>query len=159
MNSALALQLMRFGFLALLWLFVFASMRVIRSDLRTSGQPRMSTPPPARRKGGRSAAGGGSSGPHAPSHLLVTAGDLMGTRISLTGAPVLIGRADDSTLVLTDDYVSTRHARISLQDGLWVAEDLGSTNGTYLGQRKLDGPVPMDMGVPLRIGKTVLELR
>jgi pSer/pThr/pTyr-binding forkhead associated (FHA) protein len=158
MNSALALQLMRFGFLALLWLFVFASMRVIRGDLRTSGQPRISAPPPARRRGGRGQPSP-PSGPRAASHLLVTAGDLMGTRISLTGAPVLIGRADDSTLVLTDDYVSTRHARISLQDGLWVAEDLGSTNGTYLGQRKLDGPVPMDMGVPLRIGKTVLELR
>ncbi|MFN2519324.1 MAG: FHA domain-containing protein [Jatrophihabitantaceae bacterium] len=159
MNSALALQLMRFGFLALLWLFVFASMRVIRSDLRTSGQPRISGPPPARRKGGRSAQAGAPSGPRGATHLLVTAGDLMGTRISLNGAPVLIGRADDSTLVVTDDYVSTRHARISLQDGLWVAEDLGSTNGTYLGQRKLDGPVPMDMGVPLRIGQTVLELR
>jgi pSer/pThr/pTyr-binding forkhead associated (FHA) protein len=158
MNSALALQLMRFGFLALLWLFVFASMRVIRSDLRTSGQPRISAPPPARRKGGRGQPSA-PAGARPASHLLVTAGDLMGTRISLTGAPVLIGRADDSTLVLTDDYVSTRHARISLQDGMWVAEDLGSTNGTYLGQRKLDGPVPMDMGVPLRIGKTVLELR
>jgi hypothetical protein len=159
MNSALALQLMRFGFLALLWLFVFASMRVIRTDLRTSGQPRISTPPPARRRGGRGAPSNPPPGPREASHLLVTGGDLMGTRISLTGAPVLIGRATDSTLVLTDDYASTRHARISLQDGRWVAEDLGSTNGTYLGQRKIDGPVPMDMGVPLRIGKTVLELR
>jgi FHA domain len=159
MNSALALQVMRFGFLALLWLFVFASMRVIRSDLRTSGQPRISTPPPARRRGGRGGLPSAPAGPRQASHLLVTGGDLMGTRISLTGAPVLIGRASDSTLVLTDDYASTRHARISLQDDRWVAEDLGSTNGTYLGQRKLDGPVPMDMGVPLRIGKTVLELR
>jgi pSer/pThr/pTyr-binding forkhead associated (FHA) protein len=83
----------------------------------------------------------------------------MGTRIDLTGAPVLIGRAPDSTLVLTDDYASNRHARISLQDGMWLVEDLGSTNGTYLGQRKLDGPVPLDMGVAVRIGKTVLELR
>jgi hypothetical protein len=157
MNSALALQLMRFGFLALLWLFVLASMRVIRGDLRTSGQPRVSVPPPARRRGSRAAAP--PSAPRGPSHLLVTAGDLMGTRISLTGAPVLIGRAPDSTLVLTDDYASNRHARISLQDGMWLVEDLGSTNGTYLGQRKLEGPVPMELGVPLRIGKTVLELR
>jgi hypothetical protein len=158
MNSELALQVMRFGFLALLWLFVLAAMRVIRGDLRTSGQPRVAVPPPARRRGsGRTPSG--PSGPVQPSHLLVTAGDLMGTRITLTGAPVLIGRAPDSTLVLTDDYASNRHARISLQDGMWVAEDLGSTNGTYLGQRKLDGPVPLDMGVPLRIGKTVLELR
>ena len=157
MNSALALQLMRLGFLALLWLFVLVSMRIIRSDLRQSGQPRVAVPPPARRRG-RGAAQAPPR-PRVASHLLVTAGDLMGTRITLTGAPVLIGRAPDSTLVLTDDYASTRHARISLQDGMWIAEDLGSTNGTYLGQRKLDGPVPMEPGVPLQIGKTVLELR
>ena len=160
MNSALALQLIRFGFLALLWLFVLAAMRVIRSDLRTSGQPRIAVPPPARRRG----RGAGTAAPPrpvagTPSHLLVTEGGLTGTRIGLTGAPVLIGRANDSTLVLEDDYASTRHARISLQDGRWVVEDLGSTNGTYLGQRKVDGPIPMDIGAPLRIGKTVLELR
>jgi hypothetical protein len=161
MNSELALQLMRFGFLALLWLFVLAAMRVIRSDLRTSGQPRIAVPPPARRRG----KGAGNAAPPArpasgaPSHLVVTEGGLTGTRIGLTGAPVLIGRANDSTLVLEDDYASTRHARISLQEGVWVVEDLGSTNGTYLGQRKIDGPVQLDIGVPLRIGKTVLELR
>jgi pSer/pThr/pTyr-binding forkhead associated (FHA) protein len=155
-NSALALQLMRFGFLALLWLFVFAAIRVIRGDLRAAGQPRVSTPPPARRKGAKATPQTSARG---PSQLIVTEGGLSGTRIGLTGAPVLIGRANDSTLVLTDDYASTRHARISQQDGMWVVEDLGSTNGTYLGQRKLDGPAQMDVGVPLRIGKTVLELR
>jgi hypothetical protein len=156
MNSALALQLMRFGFLALLWLFVLGAVRVIRTDLRTAGQPRVATPPPARRRGRNAVP---SSAPRVASHLFVTAGDLMGTRITLTGAPVLIGRAPDSTLVLNDDYASNRHARISLQDDMWVAEDLGSTNGTYLGQRRLDGPMTMELGVPLRIGKTVLELR
>jgi hypothetical protein len=156
MNSALALQLMRFGFLALLWLFVLASMRVIRSDLRRSGRSRVATPPPARRRGNRAQAASSNGG---PSYLVVTEGALKGTRIGLTGAPVLIGRADDSTLVLTDDYASTRHARVTLQDGMWMVEDLGSTNGTYLGSRKLDGPVPMEPGVPLRIGRTVLVLR
>jgi pSer/pThr/pTyr-binding forkhead associated (FHA) protein len=158
-NSELAQQLIRFSFLALLWLFVLAAMRVIRSDLRTSGQPRIAVPPPARRRG----KGGGDAvarpAPGAPTHLLVTEGGLTGTRIGLTGAPVLIGRANDSTLVLEDDYASTRHARISLQDGIWVVEDLGSTNGTYLGQRKIESPVALEVGVPLRIGKTVLELR
>ncbi len=156
MNSALALQLIRFGLLALLWLFVLAAIRVIRSDLRTAGQPRVATPPARRR---RSAQPTAAAAPGGPTHLIVTEGGLAGTRIGLTGAPVLIGRANDSTLVLTDDYASTRHARISLQDGMWIVEDLGSTNGTYLGQRKLDGPVPMELGVPLRIGKTALELR
>jgi pSer/pThr/pTyr-binding forkhead associated (FHA) protein len=156
-NSALALQVIRFGFLALLWLFVFASVRVIRADLRANGQARVATPP-ARRRGAK-AAPARQNASRGPTQLVVTEGGLQGTRIGLTGAPVLIGRANDSTLVLTDDYASTRHARISLQDGMWVVEDLGSTNGTYLGQRKLDGPVPMEVGVPLRIGKTVLELR
>jgi hypothetical protein len=155
-NSALALQLLRFGFLALLWLFVMAALRVVRGDLRTAGQPRVATPPARRRRSRTAPAPVQRRG---PSQLVVTEGGLAGTRIGLTGAPVLIGRADDSTLVLTDDYASTRHARISLQDGLWIVEDLGSTNGTYLGPRKLDGPVPMEPGVPLRIGKTVLELR
>jgi hypothetical protein len=155
-NSPLAIQLMRFGFLVLLWLFVLASVRVVRADLRASGQPRVAVPPPARRRGRASAA---PPGPRRASVLFVTEGGLAGTRIGLTGAPVLIGRADDSTLVLTDDYASTRHARISQQDGVWFVEDLGSTNGTYLGQHKLGGPTPLEVGVPIRIGKTVLELR
>ena len=94
-----------------------------------------------------------------PAGTVITAGDLAGTRISLTGAPVLIGRAHDSTVVLTDDYASTRHARITQTEGRWFLEDLGSTNGTYLGQHKVDSPVPLEPGVPVRIGKTVLELR
>ena len=111
-------------------------------------------PPPARRRGSGDAPAAAAGAAARRPHLLVTEGGLTGTRIGLTGAPVLIGRANDSTLVLDDDYASTRHARISLQDGMWVVEDLGSTNGTYLGQRKLDGPTPMEIGVPLRIGKT-----
>lgn len=158
MNSPLALQLMRFGFLALLWLFVLATVRVVRTDLRASGQPRVAVPPPARRRA-RAKSPPPAAGPRGPSQLVVTEGGLAGTRIGLTGAPVLIGRANDSTLVLTDDYASTRHARISLQNGVWFVEDLGSTNGTYFGQRKLEGPLPMEIGVPIRIGKTVMELR
>ncbi len=156
MDSALALQVLRFGFLALLWLFVFACVKAIRSDLRAAGSSRVTTPPPARRRRRNQQP---QRTPGGPSYLLVTEGGLKGTRIGLTDQPVLIGRANDSTLVLTDDYVSTRHARISRQDGLWIVEDLGSTNGTYLGQHKLEGPVPIQPGVPLRIGKTVIELR
>ena len=157
MSSPLVVQILRFGFLALLWLFVLATVRVVRRDLRSSGAPRVATPP-ARRGRGRKAQPA-TPGRGRASQLIVTEGGLAGTRIGLTGAPVLIGRANDSTLVLTDDYASTRHARISLQDGVWFVEDLGSTNGTYLGPRKIDGPVPMEVGTPVRIGKTVLELR
>jgi pSer/pThr/pTyr-binding forkhead associated (FHA) protein len=91
--------------------------------------------------------------------LIVTEGALAGTRITLGTQPVLIGRADDSTLVLTDDYASTRHARISLRGSEWYVEDLGSTNGTYLDRAKVTTAVRVPMGTPVRIGKTVIELR
>jgi pSer/pThr/pTyr-binding forkhead associated (FHA) protein len=61
--------------------------------------------------------------------------------------------------VLNDDYASTYHARIFPQDGQWLVEDLGSTNGTYLDRQKVARPTPVPVGVPIRIGKTVLELR
>jgi pSer/pThr/pTyr-binding forkhead associated (FHA) protein len=70
-----------------------------------------------------------------------------------------MGRADDSTLVLDDDYASTRHARLGFQGGDWFLEDLGSTNGTYLDRAKVTGPTRVPLGVPIRIGKTVIELR
>ena len=86
-------------------------------------------------------------------------GRAAGTRISLDARPILIGRADDSTLVLDDDYASTRHARITLQGDDWYVEDLGSTNGTYLDRARVTGPTPVPLGVPVRIGQTVIELR
>jgi pSer/pThr/pTyr-binding forkhead associated (FHA) protein len=95
----------------------------------------------------------------APRQLVVTHGALAGTRISLDGRPIMIGRADDSTLVLDDDYASTRHARISLRGTDWYVEDLGSTNGTYLDRAKVTAPLRVPLGAPIRIGKTVIELR
>jgi pSer/pThr/pTyr-binding forkhead associated (FHA) protein len=89
----------------------------------------------------------------------VTAGGLAGTTIGLTGQQITIGRANDATLVLNDDYASSRHARLFPQDGQWIVEDLGSTNGTYLDRQKVTQPTPVPTGVPIRIGKTVLELR
>jgi pSer/pThr/pTyr-binding forkhead associated (FHA) protein len=158
MTSPLAIQLMRFGFLALLWLFIYAMVRVIRAELRTSGGPRVQVSGKPR-KPRRAQTAEPRPGRGALSHLNVIEGSLAGTRIALTGKPILIGRANDSTLVLTDDYASTRHARISETNGVWYLEDLGSTNGTYVGQSKVEGPVPLEAGVAIRIGKTVMELR
>jgi len=91
--------------------------------------------------------------------LLVTAGALAGTKITLAEAPITIGRAEDCTLVITDDYSSARHAKLVPRDGQWLLEDLGSTNGTYLDRAKVSGPTPVPLGVPIRIGRTSIELR
>lgn len=154
------LTVARFGFLVLLWIFVFTVVGVIRRDLfagsrssRLVAAPRGVMPPsapgrPARVKRGRAA-----------NQLIVTAGALAGTRITLGEAPITIGRAEDSTLVITDDYASSRHARLVPRAGQWYLEDLGSTNGTYLDRTKVSAPIPVPLGVPIRIGRTSLELR
>jgi hypothetical protein len=163
--NALTLTLIRLGFLAVLWLFVIAAVGVVRTDLFGSGgSPRRQrrqraaprARPPAAPKPARRAKPGGRAGAQ---HLLVTAGVLAGTELNLADQQITIGRADDATLVLNDDYASTRHARLFPQDGQWIVEDLGSTNGTYLDRQKVTQPTPVPVGVPIRIGKTVLELR
>lgn len=148
----LVLQLTRAGFLALLWLFVLFALRVVRSDLYAASGLRAILP-----GGGRAATRSGRG--RTARQLLVTQGPLAGSRISLDSRPILIGRADDSTLKLDDDYASTRHARIAQTGDDWYVEDLGSTNGTYLDRAKVTGPTRVPLGVPVRIGKTVIELR
>ncbi|WP_367133810.1 FHA domain-containing protein [Saccharothrix sp. HUAS TT1] len=149
----LVMQLTRAGFLVLLWLFVLAALRVVRSDLYAASGLRVPTP-----KFGRGAAKA-ARGNKAARQLVVTHGALAGTRISLDGRPIMIGRADDSTLVLDDDFASTRHARLSMRGTDWYVEDLGSTNGTYLDRAKVTAPIRVPLGSPIRIGKTVIELR
>ena len=156
--SALTLTIIRLGFLAILWLFVLTAVSVMRSDLFgtrvTSSGPTVSraakAPKPAKAPKARKGT---------PRSLVVTEGALAGTSVRLGEAPVTLGRAQDCTIVLDDDYASSRHARIFPRDGQWWVEDLGSTNGTYLDRNRLTSPTTVPLGVPVRVGKTVLELR
>ena len=155
----LIFYIIRLGFLALLWLFVLLAVRAIRLDIFGPRVPRGARPAT------RAPVAAGPARPAKPKartlprQLVVTQGDLAGTTVSLDEAPVTIGRAPESTLVLTDDYASTHHARLMPRDGQWVLEDLGSTNGTYLNKSKVAGPTAVQVGATVRIGKTVLELR
>jgi pSer/pThr/pTyr-binding forkhead associated (FHA) protein len=113
-------------------------------------------PSPAATRKGR------SRGKGIPTTLVVTEGPLAGTSLPLRSGGVLVGRNPECALVLDDDYASGRHCRIypdpSGRDG-WAVEDLGSTNGTFIGRERLTGSRPVEVGTTLRIGKTVLELR
>ena len=159
--NELSLTIIRVAFLAVLWLFVIAAIGVVRTDLlggpsttARRGRARQAQAPRQGRPARPPRAGRGS-----PRILVVTAGALKGTSLDLSQQQITLGRANDATLVLNDDYASSRHARIFPQDGQWIVEDLGSTNGTYLDRQKVTRPMPVPMGVPIRIGKTVLELR
>jgi len=141
-----------------LWIFVFTVVGVIRRDLFGDARAGrlVAVPPgfgipagrPAKVKRGKAA-----------THLVVTEGALAGTRLTLGDTQITIGRAEDSTLVITDDYASAHHARLVPRGGQWFVEDLGSTNGTYLDRMKVTVPTPVPLGVPIRIGRTSLELR
>ncbi len=165
--TGLTLTVMKLGLLVVLWLFVLFSLAVIRTDLFGAAGAR-----PGRVRGGRAAprplppsalAGQqtpGRSRRGVPTQLAVTTGSLAGTSVPLGSQQITLGRAHDSTIVLDDDFASSRHARIFPDpSGQWVVEDLGSTNGTYLDRTKINAPTPVPVGVPIRIGKTVLELR
>ncbi len=73
--------------------------------------------------------------------------------------PAEIGRGDRCAIRLQDTYVSQVHARLYGKNGAWYVEDLGSTNGTLLNDRRVEAPVEVHAGDVLKIGKTVLELR
>ncbi|MBM9468480.1 FHA domain-containing protein FhaB/FipA [Nakamurella leprariae] len=160
---AIVLQLTRVGFLILLWLFVLAAIRVIRADLRAGAAAAGSGSERRADRGRRQSSNGGGTATAGarpvPGILVVTAGSMAGTRLRLGPGPILIGRAEDSTLVLDDDYASTRHARLVQHGQQYFLEDLGSTNGTYLDRARITAPTPVTVGVPIRIGRTVIELR
>ncbi len=157
--SQLVLLIVKIGFLALLWGFILVTVRAVRLDMfgPTKRQQRREPMPVGRPAPPRTPPQPAHK-PRTPSKLVVTKGPLAGTTIPLGSAPVTIGRAQDSTLVLEDDFVSGRHARLVPHDGQWFVEDLGSTNGTFLNRTKVTSPMPVPLGAPVRIGKTVLEL-
>lgn len=158
--SELALTLARFSFLALLWLFVIFALVALRRDLR-GDSPRsaevVATPSRSQRtpRTGRTSRRSKVKG----TRLVVVEGPLTGTEIPLEGAQITLGRAPDSTIVIDDDYASSRHARIYESEGAWVVEDLGSTNGTWLDRTRLTTPTVLPVGAPLRVGRTTLVIQ
>ena len=169
--SELTLTIIRLGLLVLLWIFVFSVVGVLRGDLYgtrvVSRTPRK--PAPAARRGRRSWRRRGGHPPearqaaasleqlHAPWSSPTAPSPARACRCARR-APS-IGRNPECALVLDDDFASGRHARIFHRDNAWFVEDLGSTNGTFVGTERLTGPVRVEAGSTLRIGKTVIELR
>ncbi|WP_030483607.1 FHA domain-containing protein FhaB/FipA [Nocardioides aequoreus] len=164
--SELTLVLIRFAYLAILWILVLSCISVIRSDMfgarvpREAGRSdRRSDRRSERRSDKRKQAKGGRPKRGAPTAVAIVEGAQAGETVSLEQAPLLIGRGHDAAIRLDDDYVSTRHARIGVSGDQWYVEDLGSTNGTYVGSSRITQPTALQLGTRVRIGKTVLELR
>ena len=167
--SELTVTLLRLGYLALLWFLVLSAITVLRRDLYGTRiidrrrPPGKATPASAAEApvplGEAPRAPRRPRGTTGPTRLVVTEGPLRGTTLPLGTSAVLVGRAPSCTLVLDDDYSSSRHARIFPQGDQWFVEDLGSTNGTFVGETRVEQPTPVPTGTAVRIGQSLLELQ
>ncbi|OIH95574.1 FHA domain-containing protein [Curtobacterium sp. MCBA15_001] len=186
MTTGLTLLVLRFAFLAVLWLFVFVIVFALRSDLfgqrvRTiptnpKGAPVGPTTPTIPAAGAAAGGGGGagaftelieqgrSSGTQqtatdVATRLVITEGAREGMEMPLGRGPITIGRSSESNVVIRDDYTSTHHARLELQSSGWVVVDLESTNGTFVDGQKVTAPMTVAERTPITIGTTTFELR
>ena len=163
--SDLTLFILRFGFLALLWFFVFAVVYALRTDLfgqrvrkQPADAPALVSSAPAPLPVARTAQPVNASSLGA-TRLVITGGAKEGLEIPLPSEQLTIGRASESGLVIRDDYTSTHHARLLLWKDGWVIQDLDSTNGTYLDGNRVIVPTQVPVNTTVKIGTTSFELR
>jgi pSer/pThr/pTyr-binding forkhead associated (FHA) protein len=97
--------------------------------------------------------------PTIATQLAVVEGPSAGKSVALSSLPVTIGRSDSSSIVLADDYVSSNHARLVPRGTDWLVEDTGSTNGTFVNDKKVTTSTVVPVGGRIKIGRNVLELR
>ena len=141
---------LKFGFLAVLYLFLLWVARSALKDLRRGAGPGVApaaAPPDAT---GLHVAVRGDTQRDAVLVVERAPGHQSGSRYDVAGGATL-GRGDVE-IVLEDPFASSQHARIERQGGAVVLEDLGSTNGTYLNEELLRGPQPLHPGDRIRIG-------
>ncbi len=149
---------LKFGFLAVLYLFLLWVARSARRDLGTGGPPSGEAagagalPPDATGMHSASALGSADVAQRAPRLVVERApGHDRGMIYDLDGE-VVLGRGDRAEIRLEDPFASSRHARIYEQGNIIVIEDLGSTNGTYLNEELLETARPLHPGDRVRIG-------
>jgi pSer/pThr/pTyr-binding forkhead associated (FHA) protein len=144
-----ALSALKYGLFALLFLFVWRSMRWAVRGLTVE-------PTPSGRRTRK--AGSAVPAPIGPSSVVVHPPGGKARTVKI-GPSMTIGRAPECELLIDDTYASSQHARIFGKNGTWYVEDLGSTNGTFVNDQKLAAPAMVQPGDKIRVGTTVLELR
>lgn len=151
----LVLELLKYVFLAVLYIFIARAVRVIYLELRPASAPSSTG---SRRSVAPAAAPTSRGKKKSFRKAAIIEGDNKGRSFDVS-EELIIGRAEKCHLVLDDSYVSQMHARIFARDGSVMIEDLGSTNGTYLNRRRITSPTELQRGDRVKIGKTVLEMR
>jgi hypothetical protein len=149
---------LKVAFLAILWLFIILIAVVVNADMLGRRQkkappaatarpaPAQPRPKPDKKRRGQ------------PWVLAIDSGLQAGDRLQLV-PEVHIGRSEGCELVLDDDYVSQTHARLNHRsDGVWILEDLGSTNGTFVNAERITVPTIVGVDDVIRIGEVQMRL-
>jgi hypothetical protein len=165
-NLAPVSVMLKFGFLAVLYLFLLWVSRSALRDLRGNGVHAPGTGDERHASAPADATGLHSASTLGPADLISRAPRLVVERapghdpgmIYDLGGDVVLGRGDTAEIRLSDPFASSRHARIYEQGRILVIEDLGSTNGTYLNEELLDGPRPLHPADRVRIGDSEFTL-
>ena len=144
---------LKFGFLAILYLFLLWMARSALKDLRRSAGGDEGPMQDYDDATGMYSATGQAPGGAPKLRVGSGAGLRVGAAYDLAEG-ALLGRGDDADIVLEDSFASSRHARLVPHGDVIVLEDLGSTNGTYLNDEPLRGPQPLHPGDRIRIGDT-----
>jgi FHA domain len=131
------LALLRIIFLGLVYLFVWQVARAIGSHLGISVRRE-------RKEGSRV--------------LFVRSESQQGRQFEVNDV-VVLGRSDETDVVLDDPYASEFHMRLVSQENGIMLHDLGSTNGTYVNGRRVGAPTELKRGDTIQVGKTVMEIK
>lgn len=151
--SPFILSVLKYSLLVLLYFFIYRAVKSVATDVAGRRQSRTAETRAQRQKPARASRG------RTPSAVVVHGPD--GTKVGSfrLSDPLNVGRSEACAIRLDDTYVSQMHARLYGKNGVWFVEDLGSTNGTYVNDRRVASPVEVHAGDVVRVGKTVLELR
>ena len=145
-----ALSAIKYGLLILVYLFIWRALKRVVSDVRA---------PAAAPRHGRGRTDAEPSTPQTASIVVVHEPDGAKPRTFKLATSMLVGRAPECEIRVTDTYASQQHARLFGRQGGWYVEDLGSTNGTFVNDQRLGAPALVQPGDTIRVGTTQLELK
>jgi hypothetical protein len=132
---SLALHLIKVGFIAVLYLFLWIVGRGIAGHIRNE-----------------------AARSEAPTVAVTESPTQAGLTFRVTG-PLILGRSAEADVVLQDPYASDFHLRLAFQGGDLRLYDLGSTNGTLVNGERVAAPLSLRRGDRVQIGQTIMEMR
>ena len=160
------LTILKICLLALLYLFFFRVLRAVWAETSDpealTARARVPVPAPVPKPTAPSSSGRRgrrrSRSPEPPSELVVVGGDAAGTVFPI-GENLLIGRAGDCHITISESFVSSYHAQVKRNAERAVVEDLGSTNGTFVNRARIEGPTVLHPGDVIGVGNIELQAR